>query len=258
MYFTAFFVPFLILLQSIMMFCCNVIVLRAFMFSDSKMMVDVLSREEGRMSCVFRTGSSKKARSRRQIFQPLSILELELERKTPGQLAAIKDAHIAVPFASIPFHPYKLTISMFLAEFLCNATRSEQGAALLYDYVSESIQWLDGVSEGFSNFHLVFMMRLTKFIGFYPNTEGYSEGCSFDMLNGCFVAAAPSQRGFLSPEDTKKMLFVMRMNYDTMHLFRMSRTERNRCLDVILDFYRLHVPDFREMKSLSVLREMFS
>lgn len=228
------------------------------MFSDTKMMVDTLSREEGRMSCILSVGTSKKSKWKRQIFQPLSILELELERKTPGQIAVIKDAHIAIPFTSIPFQPYKLTISIFLAEFLSNATRSEQDTALLYDYISESIQWLDSVVEGFSNFHLVFMMRLTKFIGFYPNIEDYSDGCSFDLQNGCFTKLAPQQRGFLNPEDTKKMQLIMRMNYETMQLFKMSHADRNRCLDVILDFYRLHVPDFREMKSLPVLRDMFS
>ena len=227
------------------------------MFSDSKMMVDVLSREEGRISCVLKIGNSKKSRNRKQIFQPLAMLELTLDRKSPGQLATIKDAHIATAFASIPFDPYKLNISIFLAEFLSCVTRSEQSSEILFDYISESVQWLDNVSKGYSNFHLVFMMRLTRFIGFYPNTEGYTEGCSFDMLNGCFVSVAPQQRGFLNAEDTKKMQLIMRMGYENMHFFRMSHAERNRCLDTILDFYKLHVPEFKELKSLGVLRDMY-
>ena len=109
-----------------MTFNINCIVLHAFMFNDSKMMVDVLSREEGRLSCVLNTGRSKASRGRRQLFQPLSILELTLDRKAPGLLAAVKDAHVAVAFADIPFAPYKLAISMFLAEFIANVTRSEK------------------------------------------------------------------------------------------------------------------------------------
>lgn len=49
----------------------------------------------------------------------------------------------------------------------------------------------------------------------------------------------------------------MRMNYDTMHLFAMSRVERMRCLTVIEQYYRLHLPDFPELKSLDVLKELF-
>ncbi len=236
----------------------NVIVLRAFMFGDTKMMVDVLSREEGRMSCVFKTGSSKRGKSRRQIFQPLSQLELTLERKTPGQLATIRDAHISTAFRSVQFDPYKLSITMFLAETLCSVTKSEQSSPTLFDYISDSIQWLDNADAGFSNFHLVFLMRLTKFIGFFPNTEDYTEGYCFDMENGCFVPFATSEHGFLNAEETKKMHALMRMNYSTMHLFRMSHTERNRCLDVIMEFYAMHVPNFGELKSIKILREIFS
>ena len=147
-----------------MTFNINCIVLHAFMFNDSKMMVDVLSREEGRLSCVLNTGRSKAGRGRRQLFQPLSILELTLDRKAPGLLATVKDAHVAVAFANIPFDPYKLAISMFLAEFIANVTRSEKESEVLFDYISESLQWLDGARKDFSNFHLVFMMRLTRFV----------------------------------------------------------------------------------------------
>ena len=61
------------------MYKITAIVLRAFAFSDSKLMVDVLSREEGRASCVVLVGSSKKGKSRRQLFQPMSLLELVVE-----------------------------------------------------------------------------------------------------------------------------------------------------------------------------------
>ena len=53
------------------------------------------------------------------------------------------------------------------------------------------------------------------------------------------------------------MGMLMRMNYETMHLFAMSRTERNRCLEIILRYYRLHLPGFPELKSPDVLRELF-
>ena len=49
----------------------------------------------------------------------------------------------------------------------------------------------------------------------------------------------------------------MRMNYDTMHLFTMSRAERIRCLTIINDYYRLHLPDFPVLKSLEILKELF-
>lgn len=50
----------------------------------------------------------------------------------------------------------------------------------------------------------------------------------------------------------------MRMDYPTMHLFHMSHTDRNRLLEVALVYYRLHLPDFPDLRSLSVLQELYS
>ena len=53
------------------------------------------------------------------------------------------------------------------------------------------------------------------------------------------------------------MTMLMRMNYETMHLFDMNRTERARCLTIMNEYYRLHLPDFPVLKSLEVLKELF-
>jgi len=50
---------------------------------------------------------------------------------------------------------------------------------------------------------------------------------------------------------------MMRMDFPTMHLFQMSHAERNRLLEVVLFYYRLHLPDFPELKSLSVLQALY-
>ena len=147
---------------------------------------------------------------------------------------------------------------MFLAEFLTHATRDEHETDLLYQFVESSILWLDEVEQGFANFHLVFMIRLTRFIGFFPNAEDGEPQAYFDLLNGCFTPSPPPHAHFLMPAEAGKIGLLMRLSYKTMHLCAMSRMERNRCTEVILEFYRLHVPGFPEMKSLEVLRQLFA
>ena len=146
---------------------------------------------------------------------------------------------------------------MFLSEFLCAVTRDEQRNTLLYNYIRSSLEWLDGKEEHISNFHLVFMMRLAKFVGFSPNIEDYTEGCCFDLRSGTFCMSNPFHPDVLLPNDASKMLTLLRMNYENMHLFKMSRQERNQLLDVLLKYYGIHVPSFPEMHTLDVLRELF-
>lgn len=194
---------------------------------------------------------------KKQFFQPLTFLEIEVDVRPNVQLQKLSDVRLAMPFFSIPFHPHKLAISLFMAEFLYYALRSEQRNELLYDYLESSILWLDGQEGRFANFHLVFLMRLSRFLGFYPNLEHYQTGDYFDLRDSVFLPLPPIHRDFLYPEEAEKVQLMMRMDYPTMHLFQMSHQERNRLLEVVLIYYRLHLPDFPEMKSVEVLQELF-
>lgn len=78
------------------------------------------------------------------------------------------------------------------------------------------------------------------------------------MLNACFVENKPLHGICLSPEEASHICQLARMNYETMFLFGMNRMERQRCLTVMMEYYRLHLPEFPELKSLDVLKELFA
>lgn len=233
------------------------IVLHSLKYGETRLIVDMFTRQFGRLSFIVSMPKTAKSKMKKQFFQPLSLLEIETDVRPKMQLQKLSDVRLASPFASIPFHPHKLSMALFLAEFLYYALRSEQRNELLYDYVESSILWLDGQEDRFANFHLVFLMRLSRFLGFYPNLDHYQTGDYFDLRESEFLSAPPLHRDFLYPEEADKVQLMMRMDYPTMHLFRMSHQERNRLLEVTLIYYRLHLPDFPEMKSISVLQELY-
>jgi len=233
------------------------IVLHSLKYGETRMIVDMFTRQFGRLSFIVSIPKSSKSKVKKQFFQPLSLLEIETDVRPKIQLQKLSDIRLACPFVSIPFQPHKLSMALFLAEFLYYALRSEQRNELLFDYVESSIQWLDGQEDRFANFHLVFLMRLSRFLGFYPNLEHYHTGDYFDLRESEFLQVPPVHRDFLYPEEAEKVQLMMRMDYPTMHLFRMSHQERNRLLDVSLIYYRLHLPDFPEMKSIGVLQELY-
>lgn len=233
------------------------IVLRYVKYGESRMIVELFTKVCGRLTFAVPIPRSGRSKVRKQMFAPLALLDVECDVRPRLSMHKISEARLSCPLPSIASDPYKLSISLFVAEFLCYALRGEQQDSGLFDYIAGGIRWLDGRRERFSNFHLVFLMRLSRFLGFYPNLDGYAPGSCFDLRAGCFCAVPPLHRDFLMPAEAGRMLTVMRMNFATMHLFRMSREERNRLLEVILCYYRIHVPDFPELRSLAVLRELF-
>ena len=233
------------------------IVLHSLKYGETRLIVDMFTRSYGRLSFIVNIPKSSKAKVKKQLFQPLTLLEIEVDVRQKVQLQKLSDVRLAAPFLSIPFNPHKLSISLFVAEFLYYALRSEQRNELLYDYMESSILWLDGQDGHYANFHLVFLMRRSRFLGFYPNLDDYEAGDYFDLRESVFLPSPPVHRDFLHPEEAQKVQLMMRMDYSTMHLFKMSHEERNRLLEVSLTYYRLHLPDFPEMKSVGVLQELY-
>jgi hypothetical protein len=201
---------------------------------------------------------TSKGKIKKQYFQPMTLLDFEYDFRQRSNLQRIKDVRVSLPYSSIPIDPAKSCISLFLSEFIYYATRNEQENPTLFTYISTSLEWLDNAYEDFANFHLVFMMRLGKFLGFHPFLEDFTPGCFFDLRNGCFTLSMPLHTDFLNAADAGHLYNLMRMNFDTMKLFKFSHDDRNRITEIVLRYYKLHLPNMPELQSFDILREVFA
>lgn len=234
------------------------VVLRTLKYGDNSLIVDIYTATRGTVSFMVKLPKSRKATLKGVFFRPLSILEIDFDYRQKSALQRIRDVRFDYTYQSLPYDPYKSSIALFLAEFLCRVLKHEAGGGPLFSYILYSLQWLDASERAFSNFHLVFITRLTRFLGFYPNVEAWHEGDYFDMMNACFVPSRPFHHAYLEPKEAAAIPIFMRMNYDSMRFFAMNRRERERYIEVLNDYYRLHVPEFPELKSLDVLKEIFA
>lgn len=234
------------------------IVLHSLKYGDKKVFVDMFSREYGMISFACTTGSRTKGKNKANYFQPLNIVEVEFDMKPKAEIHTMKDIRIVYPAMSIPFDPYKLSISIFLAEFVRYALMNEQKNELIYDFISNSIQWLDNAERNYANFHIIFMVKLSQFIGFSPNLNEFYPGSWFDLRDGSFTPLIPKHKEVIRPADATLIPVLSRLSFGTMHLLKLSRNERNQCTEGILTYYKLHLPDFPELKSFAVMQELFA
>ncbi|MBR2236254.1 MAG: DNA repair protein RecO [Prevotella sp.] len=225
------------------------IVLHSLKYGEGRIIVDIFSREQGRLSLIVSAPRSERSKIKKQYLQPLTLLMLECDVRPQAQLQKVREATLLTPLPSLFSDAKKLSIGLFVSEFLYHALKGEQRNVPLFDYVRSSIEWLDAAIGPVANFHLVLLMRMARFLGFYPNME--SEGDYFDLGEGTFG----QQRDDRIAGATVRQL--MRMDYPTMHLFRLSRQERLQILQTLLRYYELHLPAFPELRSLSVLKELY-
>lgn len=248
----------------------QIIVLSTLKYSEDKLIVNALSRSAARVTLMVRIAHSQRAAVRHTLFQPLAVLEVQWEANPRTAMFKPKAARAAVPLLSMQGDPVKATVAMFLAEFLSCVTRNDFDGGLLYDYIVYALQWFDAAEKDYANFHLVFLMRLTRFLGIDPNLElpdvfkgrnlgaSNAPNCYFDLQDGVFVSTRPAHAYYIEGADAAALPVLWRMNFGTMQVFRLSGAQRSRILHAIITYYRLHLPGIPELKSLDVLRAVFS
>lgn len=242
------------------MICSSGIVLNSISYTDDKVIVNVYTATSGGTAFVVRRSGGRSGRGARQraaMWQPLTLVELAWDDSRRGALATAREVTIARPWTDIPFHPHKAAMALFLGEFLGHVLRHEQADDALMAYLERSLAWLDGARTGFASFHVVLLLGLSRFLGFAPNVEGWHEGCFFDLRAAEFCASRPLHPDYLEGEEAALVPRLLRLGYGQMRRVRLSGAARSRMLEVIVAFYRLHVPDLPEMRSLAVLRETF-
>lgn len=233
------------------------IVLHSFKYGESQLIVDLLTESQGRLSFLVRIPKSSSGKMKRQYFQPLMLLSVEFDFRQTQKFQKLTNVGVSYPYIELPFSPIKLSISLFLSEFLVYATRHEQSNLPLFDFVFNSLVWLDVAKGEIANFHLLFLLRLTFFLGFEPNLVESDKLMYFDLQEGCLVRHIPVHSHYLSQQDSHHLVQMFRLTYKTMHLYTMSRQERNHCIEVIVEYYRLHIPNFPKLKSLPILQTLF-
>ena len=240
------------------------IVLHTTRYGENRLIVDTYTREHGRLSFIVTVGRGGRSSMKKQYFQPLTLLSVDADLRPQQQLQRLRGAELLSARLSLLSEPDKLAIALFVAEFLYYALRGEQQDSRLFDYVRSSLEWLDKRPDRYSNFHLVFLMHLSRFLGFYPNLTFHSSSphpsnslLYFDLRAAAFCATPPSHHDYLMPEEAGRIRPLMRMDFSTMHLFRLSRAERARLLEVIVRYYRIHLPAFPELRSLPVLHDLY-
>ena len=232
------------------------ILLHAVKYSETSLIASIYTEDYGRQSFIINGVHGKNSTVRAAVFQPLYLLDLEIYYKSGREIHRIKNARISFPYSNIPFDIRKSTQVLFLAEVLYKCLREEEPNIELFDFLYHSLTLLDLTEAGISNFHIWFLFKLTRFLGFSPNRED-AEICNFfDLQTARFVSHEPLHSQFTDKHLT--ILFTRLFNIDSSSIENLDYTqhERRLILEKLLEFYHIHLGNLGEFKSLEVLKEV--
>jgi len=232
------------------------IILHSLKYTDSTTIITVYTRQFGKVTYMVRGVNKKRSVNPAAILQPLSLVEMDVYH-TPGKnIQRLKEMRMEHPFSGIPFDPVKNALALFISEVLFRTLRQTEPDDSLYLFIENSILQLDCTVKGISNFHLVFLLKLTRYLGFEPNQDDEQVNY-FDLMNGVFLKEKPLHTHFTLPEVSSDFIRVLNADYSNMHNLAFTRARRAGLIQSIVEYYQLHIPDFHGLHSLSVLQSLF-
>lgn len=232
------------------------IVISAIKYGDTSLIVKCFTLEDGIRSYMIRgVLKAKKGKLKAAYFQPLTQLIIEAKHTNRDSLNSIKEAHVIYPYENIYTSVVKQSIVLFLSEVLSNIIKEEERNEVLYKYIETGLIWLD-IHDNIANFHLLFLLNLSRFLGFYPDVSE-SNKPAFSLLEGRFIDAEYEK---LSITGKELILFksLLGINFDTINTISYNKNERQVILRAIIRYFELHLEGFREPKSLNILETVFS
>ena len=230
------------------------IVISSLKYQEKSLIVKCLTQSDGLKSYfVPNAFSVKKSQQKIAYFQPLSLLQIEAEHRNKGTLERFREIRLSYAYQTISTNIVKSAIAIFLSEIIHHSIHEEEKNENLFDFLESALLWLDA-HDDMANFHLILMLEMTKFLGFYPDIREI-ELNFFDTMEGIFT---PFQ-GTTCLSDHETFLFkkLIDLKFDSNQKV-FSGTERQILLKILLHYYEIHLDGFKKPKSLDVLKAVFA
>lgn len=227
------------------------VVLKTIRYNENQLILHIYTKEFGRIAVMARR---KKKAGGGNYFQPLFQLSLAVNFQEKKSIHHASSISFYIPYQTIPFSVVKNAIVQFLVEILEKVIPERQPDPELFDFLTHSLLLFDRTERNNHLFHLVFLIRLTRFLGFYPGDKN-SHSTWFSPSEGTFV---PQIMHDTIPQTLsahfENLLQTPMSSYSKLKL---PAEYQNDLLCYIVNIYKLQL-NIKSLKSHEVLKQVFN
>ena len=220
------------------------IVLKTIKYGESSIISTIYTSEIGKQT--FIANGVRKKKGKMGYYQPMNILDITFLHKKEKAIQRIKEVKMNTIFTSIPSNVYKSSVALFIIEILEKCLKEEEKNVTLFDFLTDSINNLEQKPFD-SQFHIQFMVNFCKYLGIFPDLYNAHNYKYFDLLNGQFTKQKGEHPQIIS---------------DTMDIYLafsgQKVNNKRKVINLLLDYYALHMDGFKGVKSKSILETVLS
>lgn len=232
------------------------VVISSLKYNDTDLIVKCYTKALGSVSFMVKgVLKSKKGKYRVSMFQALNLIDIEMNHRNKGQLEYFKDVQFSNHLNNLQSNVYKSSLVIFLSEILKSVIIEEEQNERLFDFIKSKILYLEDASK-YANFHISFILDLTSFLGFYPRISDDDSENYFNLSEGLF-------QGFESPytlnqEYSRWFSILLKNDFKSNQNIQLTKNQRHEILNLLMNYYELHIENFKPPRSLEVIKQVFS
>ncbi len=215
------------------------IVFRFTKYGETSIIVTVFTELFGLQSYIVNGVRSKTAKNKIALYQPLTLINLVAYHRAHANLERIKEISCYYPYQSLTVDVKKSTMAMFLNELINKTIKDESHASEIFDFLAHAFISIDSLAIGFENAHLIFMIKLSRYLGFGPQFAN-------EVIGGRIT------------DDKTEMILQKLLQADFQDTIAISNIQRRTILELLLRFYSDHIETLGEIRSVQVLKEVLS
>ena len=235
------------------------IVLRTIKYGETSVVVTIFTELFGVQTYMVNgVRTAKKSSAKANHFQPGAILDMVVYHNELQTMQRIKEFKWDFLFEQVLSNVIKNSIALYMVELLQKCLHQPEQNIDLFYFCEDVLLQLDKANKAITaNIALYFCLHLTHFFGFKMNDDYNAEQNILDLLEGSFVAQQPAHANFIEGEQamvTSQLLKVMQPF--ELEDIKLHHEVRRKLLLHYQDYYALHIPDFGQMKTLTILHEV--
>ena len=195
------------------------------------------------------------------MMQPAAMLDLEVYHRNTTSLQRIRTAQWHVLYRHLYSDILKNGMAILMVEMLQKTVTEPEQNPELFSFCEACLHWLDRSNDQklIALFPLYFSLHLTHFFGFripQPSSEVQEKKPLYlNLQEGLFTNQVPQHAFYLEGNMAYQLAELLKVLHpDELGEIACSAAERSGMLDALLLYYRQHVPNFGEIRSLQIIR----
>lgn len=230
------------------------IVFRQIRYKESSLILDVYTDAAGLQSFIVNAVFSKTDQRLASVLQPMNLIELVAYYQEQKDLHRIKEVRRSSIYQNIPFEIKRSATGQFMLEICRKAIKTKDPNQEMFAFIQKSFLDLDLDPDFNPNQHIEFILKLSTYLGFFPQNNYSKSNDRFDLANGVFTSFQTSADYLLDARKSAAFHFMLE-EPESKNWFHNAQ-QRREVLQCLLMFYQLHVEHFGNVKSIDIFHDI--